>query len=76
LAYRSPEEVKSWVRRCPIEGYRARLKARQELTDAAFAALRGDVEEELARAEDMARNSALLAPSEAARYVYAESSVR
>lgn len=76
LAYRSQAEVDSWKRRCPIEGYSARLQSRQELTDAAFAALRRDVEAELAAAEDTARASALLAPSEAARFVYAGSEVR
>jgi len=76
LSYRSQEEVESWKRRCPIEGYSARLKARNELTDAAFAALRRDIEAELARAEDAARDSAQLPSSHAARYVYAQSKVR
>lgn len=76
LAYRSQEEVESWKRRCPIEGYSARLKSQNELTDGALAELHCDVDVELARAEETARSSAFLTPSEAARYVYAESEVR
>jgi pyruvate dehydrogenase E1 component alpha subunit len=76
LSYRSQDEVENWKRRCPIEAYRARLKARKELTDDAFEALRSNVEKELARAEDTARCSALLSPLQAARYVYADSNVR
>ena len=76
MSYRSREEVEAWKRRCPIDGYSARLKARNELTDAAFVALHRDVDAELARAEATARASARLAPPEAARYVYAESNVR
>jgi len=76
LSYRSRHEVENWKRRCPIEAYRTRLRARKELTDDAFAALRSSVEAELARSEDAARRSALLSPSQAARYVYADSDVR
>lgn len=76
MSYRSQEEVEAWKRRCPIEAYSARLKARKELTDAAFAALCRDIDATLARAEAAALASAQLAPAEATRYVYAESNVR
>lgn len=76
LSYRSHEEIENWKRRCPIEMYRARLKARKELTDATLAALRMDVEAELVHAEEKARRSAVLAPSQPARYVYADSKIR
>jgi TPP-dependent pyruvate/acetoin dehydrogenase alpha subunit len=65
LSYRSQEEIDRWKRRCPIERYSARLRARNELTDAAFAALSRDVESDLDRAEAIARASAPLAPSQA-----------
>lgn len=76
LAYRSQEEVDSWKRRCPIEGYCARLKSRDELSEVALTALRRDVDAELGRAEALARASTFLSPSEAARYVYAGSEAR
>jgi TPP-dependent pyruvate/acetoin dehydrogenase alpha subunit len=76
LSYRSQEEIDSWKQRCPIEGYRKRLTARGELTDDAFAALSRDVVSAIARAEAKARGSSRTLPSEAARYVYAESSAR
>lgn len=76
LSYRSKDEVENWKRRCPIEAYRARLKAQKKLTDDDFAALRSSVEAELARAENMARRSAFLSSAQAARYVYADSELR
>jgi pyruvate dehydrogenase E1 component alpha subunit len=76
LSYRSQEEIDSWKQRCPIEGYRKRLAARGELTDDAFAALSRNVETAIARAVEEARAAPRTQPSEAARYVYAESSVR
>jgi acetoin:2,6-dichlorophenolindophenol oxidoreductase subunit alpha len=76
LSYRSQEEIDSWKQRCPIEGYRRRLTDRSELTDEVFAALSRDVETAIARAEDQARAAPRTQPSEAARYVYAESDLR
>jgi acetoin:2,6-dichlorophenolindophenol oxidoreductase subunit alpha len=74
--YRSQEEVEVWKRRCPIESYSTLLKARNELTDGVLAALHRDIDVELVRAEAAALASTRLAPSEATRYVYAESRVR
>jgi acetoin:2,6-dichlorophenolindophenol oxidoreductase subunit alpha len=76
LSYRSQEEIDSWKQRCPVVGYRRLLTDRAELTDDAFDALSRDVETIVARAEQEARTAPRTRPSEAARYVYAESSVR
>jgi acetoin:2,6-dichlorophenolindophenol oxidoreductase subunit alpha len=71
LSYRTQEEIDSWRRRCPIEGYRRRLVEAGALAPEAFEALSRAVDAVLERAAEWALASPPSPAAEAAQHVYA-----
>jgi pyruvate dehydrogenase E1 component alpha subunit len=72
LGYRSEEEVRGWIARCPIARLEARLTASGAMNAAALAALRRELGEEIDAAVAFAKSSPFPDPEEMDRWVYQE----
>jgi pyruvate dehydrogenase E1 component alpha subunit len=57
--YRDAEEIKAWQERCPVCGYRDRLKAQGLVSETSLAAMEADIAAESDAAFDFARRSPL-----------------
>jgi pyruvate dehydrogenase E1 component alpha subunit len=70
--YRSKDEVEDWRRRDPIATFTARLRAQQQLDDAALAALEDEVAREIEAATAFAEAGQLEPVEDLTRFVYSE----
>lgn len=72
--YRTREEERLWLERCPIERFKAKMIERKQLDEQQFDLLAEQVRSEIAMAADRARKNSLdcISLEEAASYVYAE----
>ena len=68
--YRSKEEIKAWIARDPIPRFEAEIREYGIMDEGAIAALRAEVEAEIAAAIEFARTSPAPDPAEATRDVY------
>jgi len=70
--YRSPEEVESWKRKCPIKRFEELLKKRNLLDDSKVKKVYREVREEIEEAVRFADSSPLPLPEDTLLGVYAE----
>lgn len=70
--YRTAEEVEQWRQRDPIDRFKSYLLAQGFLDEAADAALRAGIRDEVDRASDEAEAAAPPEPASLLRHVYAE----
>ncbi|MDI3534613.1 MAG: acetoin:2,6-dichlorophenolindophenol oxidoreductase subunit alpha [Thermosediminibacterales bacterium] len=55
--YRTREEIKAWMEKCPIKRYKEKLIAEGIATEEELKQIEDDVEKEIAKAEEFAKNS-------------------
>jgi TPP-dependent pyruvate/acetoin dehydrogenase alpha subunit len=75
--YRTREEERRWLERCPIEQFKAKMIARNQLDEPQFVSLEKQVREEIIDASDLAfKHSAdHISMEEASSYVYARQDI-
>ena len=70
--YRSKEEVRQWMQRCPVATYTATLRERGAIDDAALAALEAEIAQEIDDAVAAADAAPLEPVDTLTRYVHSE----
>jgi 2-oxoisovalerate dehydrogenase E1 component len=72
VGYRSDEEVAAWKGRDPIQAYRKRLLAGQNVTEGDLDAIDGEIETLTAEAIEFAKNSPYPDPTTVTNYIFSQ----